>query len=58
MPDLDLNSRFHLFENWFELPMKEKARSVLETVRRIIQSKYYKPKRNINQHKDLTIEHF
>ncbi|HUL01045.1 MAG TPA: Coenzyme F420 hydrogenase/dehydrogenase, beta subunit C-terminal domain [Nitrospirota bacterium] len=34
---------FYLFENWLTLPLKEKARSILGTARRIIQRKYYKP---------------
>ncbi|PKN65541.1 MAG: coenzyme F420 hydrogenase [Deltaproteobacteria bacterium HGW-Deltaproteobacteria-12] len=34
---------YHLFENWLDLPLKEKARSVIGTWRRIIQRKYYKP---------------
>ena len=33
---------FSLFKNWLALPMKEKARSILGTARRIIQRKYYK----------------
>ena len=32
-----------LFQCWMRLPAKEKAKSVLGTVRRIIQRKYYKP---------------
>jgi coenzyme F420 hydrogenase subunit beta len=34
---------FYLFENWLDLSLKEKARSVVGTLRRIIQRKYYKP---------------
>jgi coenzyme F420 hydrogenase subunit beta len=34
---------FHLFDNWLELPIKEKFKSVLGTARRIIQRKYFKP---------------
>lgn len=34
---------FHLFENWLDLPAKEKARSILGTARRIIQRNYFKP---------------
>jgi coenzyme F420 hydrogenase subunit beta len=34
---------FHLFENWLDLPMKEKVKSVLGTARRIIQRNYFKP---------------
>jgi coenzyme F420 hydrogenase subunit beta len=34
---------FPLYQNWKELPIKDKARSILGTVRRIIQRKYYKP---------------
>lgn len=33
---------FPLFENWRELPMGEKARSIIGTAKRIIQRKYYK----------------
>lgn len=33
---------FYLFENWLDLPLKEKVRSVIGTLRRIIQRKYYK----------------
>jgi coenzyme F420 hydrogenase subunit beta len=33
---------FCLFENWRDLPVKEKAKSVLGTARRVIQRKYYK----------------
>lgn len=34
---------FHLFENWLDLPFKEKIKSVVGTVRRIIQRNYRKP---------------
>jgi coenzyme F420 hydrogenase subunit beta len=34
---------FHLYENWKRLPAREKARSFLGTVRRIIQRGYYRP---------------
>ena len=34
---------FYLFKNWKELLLKEKARSILGTLKRIIQRKYYKP---------------
>ena len=34
---------FSLFENWKRIPMKEKLRSTLGTVRRIVQRKYYLP---------------
>ena len=34
---------FFLFENWLDLPLKEKVRSVVGTLRRVIQRKYYKP---------------
>ena len=34
---------YYLFENWLDLSLKEKARSVVGTWRRIIQRKYYKP---------------
>ncbi len=33
---------FHLFENWLDLPVKDKAKSVLGTARRIVQRKYYR----------------
>ena len=36
---------FYLFQNWLKLPIPEKARSFLGTVRRIIQRKLYKPMR-------------
>jgi coenzyme F420 hydrogenase subunit beta len=34
---------FHLFENWMQLPPKTKIKSILGTVRRIIQRNYFKP---------------
>ena len=34
---------FHLYENWLDLPTKEKVKSILGTVRRIIQRNYFKP---------------
>jgi len=34
---------FSLFKNWLKLSLKEKLRSILGTVRRIIQRGYYKP---------------
>jgi coenzyme F420 hydrogenase subunit beta len=34
---------FSIFRNWLTLPMKEQARSILGTARRIIQRRYYKP---------------
>ncbi len=34
---------FHLYENWLDLPFKEKIKSFLGTVRRIIQRNYFKP---------------
>jgi coenzyme F420 hydrogenase subunit beta len=34
---------FPLYQNWKELPIKDRARSILGTVRRIIQRKYYIP---------------
>jgi coenzyme F420 hydrogenase subunit beta len=34
---------FHLFKSWHKLSIKEKARSILGTTRRIIQRGYYKP---------------
>lgn len=36
---------FHLFENWLELSRREKVRTILGTVRRIIQRKYFLPLR-------------
>ena len=33
---------FHLFENWMDLSLEEKVRSVAGTLKRIIQRKYYK----------------
>jgi coenzyme F420 hydrogenase subunit beta len=38
---------FHLFRNWTRLPVKEKLKSTLGTVRRVIQRQYYK-KREIS----------
>jgi len=35
---------FHLFENWMHLPPKVKIKSILGTMRRIIQRNYFKPK--------------
>jgi len=34
---------FQLFENWLELPFREKARSFVGTARRILQRKYHRP---------------
>lgn len=34
---------FYLYEGWRQLSLKEKARSVLGTIRRIVQRKYYRP---------------
>lgn len=34
---------YNLFKLWLRIPLKEKARSFLGTLRRIIQRKYYKP---------------
>jgi coenzyme F420 hydrogenase subunit beta len=34
---------FPLFENWRGLPMTEKTRSVIGTIRRAVERKYYKP---------------
>ena len=34
---------FHLFENWLDLSAKEKVKSILGTVKRIIQRNYFKP---------------
>jgi coenzyme F420 hydrogenase subunit beta len=36
---------FYLFENWLDLPFKEKLKSVLGTVRRIDQRNYFRPVR-------------
>ena len=33
---------FHLLENWQDLPVKEKVKSVLGTARRVVQRKYYR----------------
>jgi coenzyme F420 hydrogenase subunit beta len=42
IPTPQLNG-FYLFNNWLDLSIKEKARSVLGTARRSVQRKYYKP---------------
>lgn len=34
---------FPLFENWLELPLAEKTRSIIGTARRILQRKYHRP---------------
>lgn len=34
---------FHLFQNWLDLPVKDKIKSILGTARRIIQRNYFKP---------------
>lgn len=34
---------FHLFENWLDLPLKEKVKSIFGTARRIVQRNYFKP---------------
>jgi len=34
---------YHLFENWMDLPLKEKVKSIGGTARRIIQRNYFKP---------------
>ena len=34
---------FYLFENWLDLPFKEKVKSILGTARRIVQRNYFKP---------------
>jgi coenzyme F420 hydrogenase subunit beta len=34
---------FHLFQNWRDLPVKEKIKSILGTGRRIMQRNYFKP---------------
>jgi coenzyme F420 hydrogenase subunit beta len=36
---------FHLFNNWIDLPFREKIRSILGTMRRIIQRNYFRPLR-------------
>ncbi len=42
LPTPDLKG-FSLFRNWRQLPLKEKLRSTLGTVRRIITRRYYRP---------------
>jgi coenzyme F420 hydrogenase subunit beta len=32
---------FHLFDNWLDLPLKDRAKSVVGTAKRIVQRKYY-----------------
>jgi len=47
---------FHLFENWLDLPNREKVRSIFGTARRVIQRKYYRPSnyiRDCSQEKKL-----
>lgn len=34
---------FHLFENWLDLPLQERIKSIIGTVRRIIKRNYFKP---------------
>jgi len=34
---------FSLFENWIQIPLNDKMRSILGTARRILQRKYYRP---------------
>lgn len=34
---------FQLYANWLDLPLKEKAKSVIGTARRIVQRNYFKP---------------
>jgi len=34
---------FSLFENWLDLPIEEKARSLYGTARRILQRKFHRP---------------
>jgi coenzyme F420 hydrogenase subunit beta len=34
---------FHLFENWLDLSLKEKMKSILGTARRIVQRNYFRP---------------
>jgi len=35
-----------LYENWKKLPVKEKARAILGTARRIVQRGYHRPLKN------------
>ena len=46
---------FHLFDNWLDLPFKEKVTSILGTARRIIRRNYFKPLdySNITSYKDI-----
>jgi coenzyme F420 hydrogenase subunit beta len=41
---------FSLFKNWRRLSLKDKARSILGTARRIVQRGYHKPKERISRH--------
>jgi coenzyme F420 hydrogenase subunit beta len=41
IPRPELNG-FHLFENWLDIPIKEKVKSIFGTARRIIQRNYFK----------------
>jgi coenzyme F420 hydrogenase subunit beta len=34
---------FHLLQNWLQLPLKEKLRSTLGTVRRIVARRFFTP---------------
>lgn len=34
---------FHLFQNWLDLPLRDKIKSIAGTARRIVQRNYYKP---------------
>ena len=42
---------FHLFENWLDLPFKEKVKSILGTAKRIVQRNYFKPLDYSNKNK-------
>jgi coenzyme F420 hydrogenase subunit beta len=54
IPRPELNG-FHLFDNWLDLPLKEKVKSTVGTARRIIQRNYFKPIEY--EHKDRTQAH-
>jgi coenzyme F420 hydrogenase subunit beta len=41
---------FSLFKNWQRLTLKDKARSILGTARRIVQRGYYKPIKRVFRH--------
>lgn len=42
---------FHLFENWKQLSFKDKVRSILGTVKRVIQRGYYRPRKHPSHNK-------